>query len=131
MTSPKRSADGPRLPASDIERYEAASSGLGDAILEFADNCSRRSHEAQMDSNRTARHITWSVVAIAGIVAALILVVSLALIGASEDTHGAVESIAGAVFIGLWVRGLCRKVASGWVWPVDSRICDGPDTQRH
>lgn len=94
---------GPLPPASEFERYEAVAPGAGKAILELADNSSRRAHEAQLDSNRTARHITWSVVVIVGIVAVVVLVVSLALIDAGAETLGAVGSITGAVFIGLGV----------------------------
>lgn len=109
---------GPLPPASEFERYEAASSGAGKAILELADNSSRRSHEAQLDSNRTARHITWSVVAIVGIVAAVVLVVSLALIDAGAETLGAVGSITGAVFLGLgvltqWIHARRTERADG------------------
>ena len=109
---------GPLPPASEFERYEAASPGAGKAILELADNSSRRSHEAQLDSNRTARHITWSVVAIVGIVATVVLVVSLALIDAGAETLGAVGSITGAVFIGLgvlsqWIHARRTERSSG------------------
>lgn len=110
------SYQGPLPPAREFERYEIASTGAGKAILDLAENSSRRTFEAQLDTNRTARHITWSVVAIVAVVTTAVAVVSLALIDAGSETLGAIGSIAGAFFIGLgvlvtWIRG--RPTKSG------------------
>ncbi|WP_419841305.1 hypothetical protein [Candidatus Poriferisodalis sp.] len=95
------SYSGPLPPAYEFEQYERASPGAGKEILTLAESTSRRSHEAQLDTNRTARHLAWAGVALITVVAFMVLVISLMLINAGAEWLGAIGSLAGAVFIGL------------------------------